>query len=153
MMFRDIEIGQVFEFTAVKEFPTSGMMRGPWEKISPRRYRKIDDVDFVCTVGSIEASADLAWTPTDISSPIELRSNEIEFQSSNGDWHHFYIVVTDDRIAFGGATNTGFLESGYLQRDDCFSLDEQLQSLIEDLEVFYNDGPKYTSEIVCNDRM
>ncbi len=105
------------------------------------------------TFSKTEASNSTHWTPTDISSPIELRSNQVEFQSLDGDWHHFYIVVTESRIAFGGFTNTGFIESGYLQRDDCFSLDEQLQSLVEDLEVFYNDGPEYTSEIVCNDRM
>ncbi len=113
----------------------------------------LHDLEAAANKRETEASNSVPWTPTDISSPIELRSNQIELQSLDGEYHHFYIVVTEDRIAFGGVTNTGFIESGYLQRDDCFSLDEQLQSLVEDLEVFYNDGREYTSEIVCNDRM
>ena len=45
-----------------------------------------------------------------------------------------------------------FIESGYIEKDG-FSTDETLQSLIEDLEVYYNDGAEYTSQIVFNERM
>ena len=61
-------------------------------------------------------------------------------------------METDDRLVFGGMTNTGFIESGYIEKDG-FSTDETLQSLIEDLEVYYNDGAEYTSQIVFNERM
>jgi len=77
----------------------------------------------------------------------------IEFQDNAGEFHDFYIYATDKRLVFGGATNTGFLESGYMLIDDCFSIDENLQEIIADLECFYNDGRQYTSMIVCNDRM
>lgn len=78
----------------------------------------------------------------------------IEFQSNDGEWHNFAILKTDDRLVFGGACNIGFMESGYMTIDlDCFSIDEELQELVEDLECYYNDGIKYTNRIVCNERM
>ena len=77
----------------------------------------------------------------------------IEFQDDSNEWRHFEVVKTDSRIVFGTATNTGFMESGYLEIDDYFSFDENLQELVEDLECYYNDGKDYCSLIVCNDRM
>jgi hypothetical protein len=67
--------------------------------------------------------------------------------------YDFYILKTDHRLVFGGATNVGFLESGYMEYDDSFSLDETLQELVADLETYYNDGPDYVSHIVFNKRM
>jgi len=63
MTFKDLRIGQIFEFTGTKEFP--GMEQGPWCKISAKRYKKdtnpfAEDTkdhafwnDIVCRVGSI----------------------------------------------------------------------------------------------------
>ncbi len=93
------------------------------------------------------------WAVSDISSPIELRSSLIEFQSNDGEWHDFHIVATKDRVVFGGVCNVGLLESGYILRDDCESLDETLQEMLADLETFYNDGKQYVSRIVVNDCM
>lgn len=93
------------------------------------------------------------WTPTDVSNPIEMRSNDLEFQDAAGEWHHFVVVATKDRIAFGGAVNVGFLESGYLEREKDESLDVGLQEMLADLECYYNDGPTSVSRIVCNERM
>ena len=67
--------------------------------------------------------------------------------------HYFEIMQTSTRLVFGGSTNTGFLESGYIEIDPYFSLNENLQELVVDLECYYNDGPKYVSRIVCNERM
>jgi len=92
------------------------------------------------------------WKPSNISEPIEMRSHDLEFQDTAGEWHHFTVIATARRIVFGGVTNTGFIESGYLLREG-FGIDECLQALVEDLEVFYNDGPDYVSGIVFNDRM
>jgi hypothetical protein len=77
----------------------------------------------------------------------------VEFKDRHGEWHVFEIVATPRRIVFGGATNTGFLESGYLPRDNHFSLDVLLQGMLEDLEVYYNYGKQYVSTIVTNARM
>ena len=77
----------------------------------------------------------------------------IEFQDSFGAYHDFHIYATKDRLVFGGACNVGFLESGYMPLDNYFSIDENLQELIADLECYYNDGFKYVSRIVCNERM
>ena len=77
----------------------------------------------------------------------------IEFRDNKEEFHNFEILKTETKLIFGGATNTGFLESGYMIMDDCFSLDENLQELLADLETYYNDGPEYVSLIVCNVRM
>ena len=66
---------------------------------------------------------------------------------------YFEVLATDDKLVFGSACNVGFLESGYVLRDDCESLDETLQELHADLEVYYRDGASYVSRIVCNQRM
>ena len=77
----------------------------------------------------------------------------LEFQDDAEEWHAFDIVVTPERIVFGGCCNAGFMESGYIERDDCESIDETLAELLSDLECYYNDGPQYVSRIVCNERM
>ena len=79
----------------------------------------------------------------------------IEFQSNDGEFHNFEILLTKDgqRLVFGGSCNCGFIESGYMPVDSCFSIEENLQELIADLETYYNDGKAYTSGISCNERM
>jgi len=66
---------------------------------------------------------------------------------------YFEILETSDRLVFGGACNVGFLESGYIMREDHESIDETLQELHADLETFYRDGREFVSRIVCNERM
>jgi len=90
------------------------------------------------------------WSVSDISNAKYL--GEIEFQDMNEEFHNFELMETDDRIVFGGMSNTGFIESGYIEKDG-FSTDEVVQELISDLEVYYNDGGQYTSNIVFNQRM
>lgn len=77
----------------------------------------------------------------------------VEFQSDDGEFHHFEIIETETRLVFGGICNIGFMESGYMKFDHDFSVDENLQQLIEDLEVYYNAGAEYVSNIVCTERM
>jgi hypothetical protein len=78
----------------------------------------------------------------------------IEFQAADGEYHNFYILDNGERLVFGGAVNTGFLESGFFRKDDCFSQDENLSSLLEDLETYYREGYQYTTvDFICNDRM
>lgn len=93
------------------------------------------------------------WSVSDISESIPMRSHDLEFQSNDGEWHHFTVIATPKRIVFGGVCNTGFIESGYLKREEHESLDESLQEMLADLEVYYNDGKDYVSRIVCNERM
>jgi hypothetical protein len=90
------------------------------------------------------------WSVTDVSNANYL--GVIEFEDNEGEFHNFEVMETDDRLVFGGMTNSGFIESGYIEKDG-FSTDETLQSLLEDLEVYYNDGGEYTSQIVFNERM
>jgi hypothetical protein len=61
-------------------------------------------------------------------------------------------METDERFIFGGCCNIGFIESGYIEKDG-FDTDTVLQTLIEELAVYYNDGKDYVSCIICNERM
>jgi hypothetical protein len=76
----------------------------------------------------------------------------LEFQSNDSEWQNFEVLELPDRLLFGGFCNVGFIESGYILKDDR-STDETLQEMLADLECYYNDGPGYVSEIVCNERM
>jgi hypothetical protein len=87
------------------------------------------------------------WSVSNIKGAKYLETLELE----SGDY--FEILATDDKLVFGSACNVGFLESGYILRDSFESLDETLQELHADLEVYYRDGANYVSRIVCNERM
>jgi hypothetical protein len=91
------------------------------------------------------------WTVSDTSNAKYLGTHE--FQDDKGEWHDFEILETSDRLVFGGACNVGLLESGYMLKNEDESTDEALSELFADLEVFYNDGARYVSRIVCNERM
>ena len=91
------------------------------------------------------------WEVSDVSNGKYLGT--IEFQSNDKVWLNFELIQTEDRLVFGGACNVGFIESGYMEIDSDFSIDENLQELIADLECYYNDGKQYTTKIVCNKRM
>jgi len=75
----------------------------------------------------------------------------IEFLSNNNKYHYFEIIKTPDRLVFGYSSNCGFIEYGYMIIDNDFSIDENLNSLIIDLESYYNN--EETFFIVYNDRM
>ena len=78
---------------------------------------------------------------------------DVEFEV-DGQWHHFTIFNTGTHLVFGGYTNAGFIESGNYEIDDCFSVDEHLQALIDNLEIYYRDGKEYTEDnFYCNERM
>ena len=86
------------------------------------------------------------WSVSDIRYAGNLGTLEIE----SGEY--FDVLETETKLVFGSACNAGFLESGYILRDG-ETLDETLQELHADLEVYYRDGAKYVSRIVCNERM
>jgi len=77
----------------------------------------------------------------------------VEIEDNTGEYHVFEIPRTDTHLVFGGTTNIGFLESGNMELDLDFSLDENLQELVEDLETYSNQGAEFMIHIVCNDRM
>lgn len=99
------------------------------------------------------------WQASDLThaKPIgNMRLNQIsmiEFQDNEGEWHDFELLKTPTRVLFGSCCNVGFIESGYIEREEGESLDETLSEMLQDLEVYYNDGPDYVSRIVCNERM
>ena len=77
----------------------------------------------------------------------------LEFKDNEGEYYDFEIYKTKRFLAFGSHCNAGFLISGFIERESHESLDETLQELLEDLQVYYNDGPEYVSRIKCNERM
>ena len=93
------------------------------------------------------------WAANDLEHAQHL--GVIEFQDAVGEYHNFEVFLTEGahRLVFGGFCNVGLLESGYMVVDDCFSVDENLQELVADLECYYSDGPAYVSRIVYNERM
>jgi len=91
------------------------------------------------------------WEVTDVTNAKSLR--DIEFLDEHGEWQHFTLLATKDRLVFGGVCNCGFIESGYMLREDHLCLDEQLQELLEQLENYYNLGPDSAPDLICNERM
>ena len=77
----------------------------------------------------------------------------IDFQDNDGEYYDFEIYKTKSFLAFGSHCNAGFLISGFIERESYESVDETLQELLEDLQVYYNDGPEYVNRIKCNERM
>ena len=86
------------------------------------------------------------WTVSNTTNAKHLGTLEINDEA-------FEVLATDTKLVFGSACNVGFLESGYILRDDCESIDETLQELHSDLEAYYREGANYVSRIVCNERM
>ncbi len=111
-------------------------------------FQVVDMGDFRSNMKTIKS-----WSVSDISEPLDLGCGpDLEFKDSRGEWHHFSIIATREKIVFGSMCNTGFLESGYLERDGD-GLQTSLEETLADLETYYNDGPQYVSRICCNERM
>ena len=87
------------------------------------------------------------WTQSKTDNAKHLGTIEIE----GGDY--FEVLQTPDRLIFGGYTNTGFIESGYIVKDEYEDDQDLLTELVEDLEVYYRDGSGRTNRIVFNERM
>lgn len=86
------------------------------------------------------------WTVSDIENAKYL--GILETEGGN-----FEIFSTPARLIFGGFCNAGFLESGFMEREEGESVDCALQELIEEINTFYLDGAKFCNRIICNERM
>lgn len=91
------------------------------------------------------------WSVSPLTDSAYLGALEIE--TRKGEFHPFEIMQTPSRLVFGGACNAGFLESGFILREDGETTDETLAELLADLQTYYDDGANYVSRIICNDRM
>ena len=91
------------------------------------------------------------WTPTDTSKAKYL--GIFEHKDRSGDWHLFDLYETDTRIVFGGACNGGFLESGFIEKEEGETLADTLDEMFEDMDTYFHDGARYTTRITCNERM
>lgn len=65
----------------------------------------------------------------------------------------FEVLSLPDRLVFGGSSNAGFLESGYIKREEGEDDDDLLIELADELETYYRDGLGSTNRIVHNERM
>ena len=88
------------------------------------------------------------WSISDISQATSLPILQVD---SGDNW--FDLLETPERLVFGGFCNVGFLESGFIERQEGETLDDTLRELSEDLETYYRDGASHVSRIVCNERM
>ena len=77
----------------------------------------------------------------------------IDFQDNEGELYDFEIFKTKSFLAFGHHWCAGFRIFGFIERESHESVDETVQKLLEDLKVYYNDGPEYVSRIKCTYRM
>ncbi len=94
------------------------------------------------------------WQVSDITNSENIGEMEFKYSKDGKDEvFSFTFLVTADRIVFGYPTNNGFLESGYILREAGETADKTCEELIDDIDVFYNDGAEYCSRIVCNERM
>lgn len=101
-------------------------------------------------VASLTIKLMTTWIASDMAGAVSL--GHIEFRDKTGAWHFFDVMQTSSRLVFGGYTNTCFLESGYILRED-ETPDTTLAEMVGDLETYYNGGSQYVSRIVCNARM
>jgi hypothetical protein len=88
------------------------------------------------------------WTVQNIDDAKYLGA--LEFQNEQDqEWIYFDVLLTKDRktLVFGGSTNHCFLQSGYLTLEEDQTVEEGLQELFNELEVYYR------ARIVCNERM
>lgn len=90
------------------------------------------------------------WKPSDLTNGKYL--GVMEFHSKDNEWHYFEIIETEEKLIFGGCCNVGFSESGYILKDG-LNTEEALSELWDDLQCYYNEGARYTSLIVFNERM
>lgn len=93
----------------------------------------------------------MKWTPSNTAKATYL--GVIEVETSNGEMEVFEVLQDDDRLIFGGASNTGFLESGFIRREPGETTDDTLGEMVSDLETHYQDGAQYCARIVCNERI
>jgi hypothetical protein len=98
----------------------------------------------------MKTQTETQWTVQDISNAKNVGTLEIETAEGG---EVFEVVATQEKLIFGGVCNVGLLQSGYILRDECETLNDTLNELVADLETFYRDGSNYTSRIVCNSRM
>ncbi len=89
------------------------------------------------------------WKASDQSNAEYLGTFEIE--DKDKEYHVFEVLlIPGDRYLFGGACNTGFIESGYMLLENDGG---ELEALHGELMAYYDDGPQYAPRLVCNDRM
>ena len=101
------------------------------------------------------------WTASDLTEAAHIGTLEVEATNEDGHpyTYDFEIIATHatsttpDRLAFGGITNSGFLESGFIEIEDGETLNNTLNELHDDLQVYYVDGARFTNRIIANNRM
>jgi len=66
---------------------------------------------------------------------------EIEDPHNEGEYIFYDVFYSDKYIFVGGVCNTGLLLDAYLERDEAFSLDEELEAVLEAIQdsAFYKE--------------
>ena len=102
-----------------------------------------------------------AWTVSDMTKAEHIGTLSVEATNEDGHpyTYDFEIIATHatsatpNRLFFGSITNSGFLESGFIEIEDGETLNNTLNDLHDDLQTYYVDGPRFTNRIIANNRM
>lgn len=86
------------------------------------------------------------WFPIDIDNQSCEYIGEIELECDNDEYFLTTIVQCGEYLVFGGVTNIGLLQDGWFKMDTDFSLDENLQELLQDFESALSEGVGFQSE-------
>ena len=74
----------------------------------------------------------------------------LELENCDGDYDVYDVIHVEDKLVFGSTTNNTFLQDGYMETDECFSLEENLGFLLEALEHYANNRTPYDDYIHHN---
>ena len=92
------------------------------------------------------------WEAINIDGAEYIGAVSVEY--TEGEWSELAIVKTASHLVAGGVCNTGLLQAASYVIDDYFSVDENTQGFIEDIEGYYRDGAGYHSDaFLCNARL
>ena len=65
---------------------------------------------------------------------------EIDTHESNGEYMTFHVAHNENYIVIGSIANVGMLPEFWIEKDDAFSLDQQLEAIYELItEALYNN--------------
>lgn len=73
---------------------------------------------------------------------------EIEMHGRN-----FTVLQLEDCLIFGSPTNAILLEQGHILREEGESDQKLVEELHAELEVYFTDGPRFVSRIICRETL
>lgn len=73
---------------------------------------------------------------------------EIQDPHESDEYHVFHVMQSENYLYVGSISNCGFCYHAHFERDNDFSLDENLQSLYDAIETALYDGDEILGELI-----